>query len=48
MRLFKGLAVAGIPGKETEVHISRVDQDEIWPDDEADGGGQYITLDFLI
>ena len=29
------LCVAGIPGKETEVHVSRVDQDEIWPEDEA-------------
>lgn len=29
------LAVAGIPGRETEVHVSRVDQDEIWPEDEA-------------
>ena len=25
------LAVAGIPGKETQVHFSRVDQDEIFP-----------------
>ena len=28
------LAVAGIPGKETQVHISRVDDEEIFPDDE--------------
>ena len=28
------LAVAGITGRETEIHISRVDQDQIFPDDE--------------
>jgi len=28
------MAVAGIPGKETQVHISRVDQGEIFPEDE--------------
>lgn len=28
------LAVAGIPGRETQVHLSRVDQDQIFPDDE--------------
>lgn len=30
------LAVSGIPGKETEVHLSRVDNEEVFPDDEAD------------
>lgn len=29
------LAVSGIPGRETEVHISRVDDHQIFPDDEA-------------
>jgi len=29
------LAVAGIPGRETQVHLSRVDQDQIFPDDES-------------
>lgn len=28
------MAVAGIPGCETEVHLSRVDRADIWPDDE--------------
>ena len=41
------LAVAGIPGKETEVHISRVDQDEIWPDDEADGEVSTLRAGFF-
>lgn len=30
-------AVAGIPGRETEVHLSRVDAESVMPDDEGDG-----------
>lgn len=30
------MAVAGIRGKETEVHLCRVDNHEVWPDDELD------------
>ncbi len=41
------LAVAGIPGRETEVHLSRVDQDEIFPDDEADDETNVLRAGFF-
>jgi len=41
------LAVAGIPGRETQVHFSRVDQDEIFPDDEDDGSTNVLRAGFI-
>jgi hypothetical protein len=41
------LAVAGIPGKETQIHFSRVDQDEIFPDDEEDGSTNVLRAGFI-
>ena len=41
------LAVAGIPGKETQVHLSRVDQDEIFPDDEEAGSTNVLRAGFV-
>ena len=41
------LAVAGIPGKETQVHLSRVDQDEIFPDDEEESSTNVLRAGFI-
>lgn len=41
------LAVAGIPGKETQVHLSRVDQDEIFPDDEDPASTNVLRAGFI-
>lgn len=41
------LAVAGIPGRETQIHFSRVDQDEIFPDDEEDGSTNVLRAGFI-
>jgi len=39
--------VAGIPGKETEVHFSRVDQDEIFADDEDPASTNALRAGFI-
>lgn len=41
------LAVAGIPGRETQVHLSRVDQAEIFPDDEEDGTTSTLQAGYI-
>lgn len=41
------LAVAGIPGRETQVHLSRVDQDQIFPDDEEEGSTSVLRAGFI-
>ena len=41
------LAVAGIPGKETQVHFSRVDQDEIFPEDEDATSTNVLRAGFI-
>lgn len=41
------LAVAGIPGKETQVHLSRVDQDEIFPEDEDPASTNVLRAGFI-
>jgi hypothetical protein len=41
------LAVAGINGKETQVHLSRVDQDEIFPADEDEGSTNALRAGFI-
>ena len=41
------LAVAGIPGKETEVHLSRVDNEEIFPDDETDDEASTLRAGYI-
>ena len=41
------LAVAGIPGRETQVHLSRVDQDEIFPDDEETDSVSVLRAGFI-
>jgi hypothetical protein len=41
------LAIAGIPGRETQVHLSRVDQDEIFPDDEDPASTNVLRAGFI-
>ena len=41
------MAVAGIPGKETQVHISRVDQEEIFPGDEDAASNDVLRAGFI-
>lgn len=41
------LAVAGIPGRETQVHLSRVDQDEIFPEDEDETSTNVLRAGFI-
>lgn len=41
------LAVAGIPGKETQVHLTRVDQDEIFPEDEDPTSENVLRAGFI-
>ena len=41
------LAVAGIPGRETQVHLSRVDQDQIFPDDEEPDSTSVLRAGFI-
>jgi hypothetical protein len=41
------LAVAGIPGRETQVHLSRVDQDELFPDDEDPASTNVLRAGFI-
>jgi len=41
------LAVAGIPGRETQVHLSRVDQDEIFPEDEDEASTNVLRAGFI-
>lgn len=40
--LQRRMIVAGIPGLETEVHISRVDNPNVFPNDEADGEANVL------
>jgi hypothetical protein len=41
------LIVSGIPGKETQVHISRVDHDQIFPDDEDKESENVLRAAYL-
>ena len=41
------LAVAGINGKETEIHLSRVDQDEVFPDDEEETSTNALRAGYI-
>ena len=41
------LAVAGIPGRETQVHFSRVDQSEIFPDDEDNTSTDVLRAGYI-
>lgn len=41
------LAVAGIPGRETQVHLTRVDQDEIFPEDEDPTSVNTLRAGFI-
>ena len=41
------LAVAGMPGKETEVHLSRFDNDQIFPDDEDDDEVSVLRAGYI-
>ena len=41
------LAVAGIPGRETQVHLTRVDQDEIFPEDEDATSTNALRAGFI-
>ena len=41
------LCIAGMPGKETQVHMSRVDQDEIWADDEDPGSTNVLRAGYI-
>lgn len=41
------LAVAGIPGRETQVHLTRVDQDEIFPEDEDPASTNVLRAGFI-
>lgn len=41
------LAVAGINGRETQVHLSRVDQDEIFPADEDETSTNVLRAGFV-
>lgn len=41
------LAVAGISGKETQIHFSRVDQDQIFPDDEDPASENVLRAAYI-
>lgn len=41
------VAVAGITGKETQIHLSRVDQDQIFPDDEDPGSANVLRAAYI-
>lgn len=41
------MAVAGIPGRETEVHLSRVDRDDVFPDDEPTDSVNVLRAGFI-
>jgi hypothetical protein len=41
------MAVAGIAGRETQVHISRVDGEEMWPDDEEPGSVDVLRAGYI-
>ena len=41
------LAVAGIPSKPTEVHFSRVDSDDVFPDDESETSTDVLRASFF-
>lgn len=41
------LVIAGIPGKETQVHFSRVDDEEIFPDDEPEDSNSVLRAGFV-
>ena len=41
------LAVAGMLGRETQVHFSRVDNDEVFPDDEEDSATSVLRAGFF-
>ncbi len=41
------LAVAGIPGRETQVHISRVDDETVFPDNEDPGSANVLRAGFI-
>jgi len=41
------MVVAGIPGRETQVHLSRVDNDSIFPDDEAKNSNSVLRAGFI-
>jgi hypothetical protein len=41
------LAVAGMPGRETQVHLSRVDQDEIFPEDEDPASNNVLRAGYI-
>lgn len=41
------MVVSGIPGKETQIHFSRVDRDEIFPDDEDASSNNVLRAGFV-
>ena len=41
------LAFAGIPGRETQVHLSRVDNDSIFPDDEDESSTNVLRAGYI-
>ena len=41
------MVVAGIPGRETQVHFSRVDNEEVFPDDEDDNSTNVLRAGFI-
>ena len=41
------MVVSGIPGKETQIHFSRVDNEEIFPDDEAADSTNVLRAGFV-
>jgi len=41
------MVVAGIPGRETQVHFSRVDNDEVFPEDEETNSTNVLRAGFI-
>lgn len=41
------LVIGGIPGRETQIHLSRVDQDEIFPEDEDPTSTNVLRAGFI-
>ena len=41
------MVVAGIPGRETEIHLSRVDNEAVFPDDERDDEASILRAGYI-
>lgn len=47
MSIQRRLAVAGIVGKETQIHFSRVDQDQVFPADETGASDNVLRANYV-